>query len=234
MLYKPATPAVLPEESTGSSTGAQRIGGKAPRVRDLGGVEPARVQMPAGHKPRVESATNPAYKAAYFNKDISGVHDVNLAARAQRVLRGAVGATDLRKVVLPPGMGPETPEPAMLRGASDLMGLDGSFELSLASLLGRQGAWARGAGVTVEMLRARLAQLEAMVQARRQALLRMARGRATAASSSVTLEHAHASQGAALEGIDDVVEAGRSLVGRTASQAEGMHRRIAKALGIKR
>lgn len=235
LLYKPAVPTLVPEESTDSGTAARRIAGKTPKVRDLGSVdESARVQVPAGYTPRAESAKTPAYRAAYFNQDISGVHDVNQRARALQTLRGATGVADLRKVVLPPAIGVETPDPTRLRGAGDLMGLDGSFDLSLESLLGRQGAWARGQGVTVEAILARLAQLGQMVEARRAALARMGRGRSPTPAPSVTLEQAQRTRGNALEEIDDVVSQGRELVGKTAGQAEGMHRRIAKALGIKR
>jgi hypothetical protein len=111
------------------------------------------------------------------------------------------------------------------------MGLEGDLELNLESLLGRQGAWLKGKGVTAEMIEARLAQLEAMVAARKEALRRMAAARA--GGQSVTIEQAVATDGNALEQTEDVVEAGRELVERTADQAAGMHYRIAKMLGIK-
>jgi len=234
LLYKPSTPTLLPEEGAEDASSAKRTGGKASVVRDLGGTRPAtQVQRPAGSTP-TDPSKAPAYKAAYFNKDISGVKHVNLGTRSMQALRGAEGASDLRKVVLPPAIGIETPDPATLRGASDLMGLDGSFEPSLESLLGRQGAWAKGQGVTVEMLLRRLAELEAMVEARRLALERMQQGRSPTLAASITLEQARTTQGHALDDVEDVVAQGRTLVERTAAQAFAMHFRIAKALGIKR
>ena len=75
-----------------------------------------------------------SFKAAYFNKDISGVKETNLAQSNMKALRGAEGATDLRKIVLPPAVGVENPDPVELRAATDLMGLDGSFDLDLETL----------------------------------------------------------------------------------------------------
>jgi hypothetical protein len=37
-----------------------------------------------------------------------------------------------------------------------------------------------------------------------------------------------------MDAVEDLASEGRALVERTASQAEGMHRRLAKMLGIKR
>ena len=77
-----------------------------------------------------------------------------------------------------------------------------------------------------------MAQLEEMVEARKAALQRMAAARQPA--YSVTVEQAVTANGNALEETEDVVDAGRELVERTAEQAAGMHFRLAKMLGIKK
>ena len=115
-----------------------------------------------------------------------------------------------------------------------MMGLDGSLELNLQTLLGRQSGWAHSKGVTVDMILERLKQLQEMVDARKAALKRMLTGRAKTRAQSVTLEQANDAQGEALQQTDDVVTAGAELVQRTSAQAEGMHKRLAKMLGIKR
>jgi hypothetical protein len=50
----------------------------------------------------------------------------------------------------------------------------------------------------------------------------------------VTLGRADTAKGRGLEQAEDVVKAGAELVQDTATQAEGMHKRLAKMLGIKR
>jgi len=243
LLYKPPVPFVVPEDEDNSKVkpggkGAQ-IGTKAPpRSRDLGRTDTPSARTPTQGRPPTPmageaSGSQPAFKAAYFNQDTSGVREVNLRQRNMQALRGSEGASDLRQIVLPPSVaGIETPDPMQLRGASDLMGLDGSIELTLEGFLGRQSAWTKGKGVTVEMLKARLAQLEEMVEARRRALARLFARKGNAAPS-VTLEMAMVADGKALDHDEDIVAAGADLVQRTAGQAEGMHRRIAKTLGIK-
>jgi hypothetical protein len=230
LLYKPNVPVIGPEESDPKVKKADKTGTKGLRGRDLGGVtEPSatpEVQTPA-ETPAVKKT--PAYRAAYFNRDSSSVKEINQRQSGLKALRGAEGASDLRKVVLPPAAYVDTPNPEVLRGASDLMGLDGSFELDLQSLLGRQSAWTRGQGVTAETIEQRKKQLERMVEARKAALARMKAKRA----ASVTVEQAVRAGGKALTQVQDVVSAGRELVGKTAAQAAGMHRRIAKTLGIK-
>jgi len=218
LLYKPPVPVVQPEEEGKPKTGQKP-------TRDLGGVGKT-FEAPAGY---TAPAKNAAFKAAYFNRDSSAVGTVNLRQSGAQALRGSESAVDLKKVVLPPPIGVASPDPGQLRGATDLMGLDGTYELGLESLLGRQSAWARGKNATREALEARLAQLEQMVEDRRRALARMAR-----TGGSVTVEQAVSKHGRALEDGEDVVEAGRTLVQATAGQAEGMHARIAKMLGIKR
>ena len=114
-----------------------------------------------------------------------------------------------------------------------MMGLEGTYELSLESMIGRQGAWAKGEGVTVEMLKERLKRLKEMIEARKVALQRMLKRRVQKLAGSVTLSQAQSSGGKALDQVDDVVTAGRALIQRTSAQANAMHMRIAKTLGIK-
>lgn len=246
LLYKPQVPILTPDDVEGTG-GAKKLGVKPP-PKEIGAEATApsqQVRQPAA-SPELDARTGqqrpraptgkpgaaPAYKAAYFNRDISGVKSLNQNARPMQALRGAEGASDLRKVVLPPARGIETPDPAQIRAAGDLMGIDGSFLLDLPNLLQRQSTWARAPGVTLEMLQERLAYLAAMVEARKQALARMARY--AKRTASVTLDHARDVDGRGLDQAKDLADEAGSLIQRTADQAEGMHRRIAKALGIKR
>jgi len=233
LLYKPETPIVMPEDAPPAKGVAKPGMLPGTRVRDLGGVAEIPVAQRAEHAREADKSTAPAYKAAYFNKDVSGVREVNQRERNLQALRGAQGASDLRKVVLPPAIGVDSPDPADLRGAGDLMGLDGSYELNLEAMIGRQGAWAKGQGVTVEMIKARMKLLTKMVEARKIALRRMLQGRAKKAAASVTLTQATTAGGKTLDQGQDIVEAGRTLVKKTAEQANAMHMRIAKTLGIK-
>lgn len=239
LLYKPAVPIITEESEVKPGPKTAKPGVQVPRGRDLGGVGDTQLKQPPpqAQAPTPSQAQAPAktaaYKAAYFNNDSSGVRDVNLRQKNMQALRGSEGASDLRKVVLPPGS-KDVPDPGQLRGATDLMGLDGSFELNLESMIGRQSAWARGKGVTVEMIQERQRQLEQMIADRKKALARLKNGRAKKRQGSVTLEQAESGGGKALEQADDVVTAGGELVQKTHGQAEGMHKRIAKMLGIKR
>jgi hypothetical protein len=235
LLYKPSVPIALPEEGSATKPTADKVGVKIPKGRDLGGVPgEAPMRAPPTRAQETERPGSPAFKAAYFNKDISGVREANLRQSNLAALRGAEGATDLKKVVLPPAIGVETPDPAQIRQAGELMGLDGGTEMNLQTFLGRQSGWAHAKGVTLEMLLERLKKLEEMVNARKAALARMLNGRAKQRAASVTLAQADAAKGKALEQVDDVVTAGAELVQKTSAQAEGMHKRLAKMLGIKR
>ncbi len=119
--------------------------------------------------------------------------------------------------------------------ASALMGLDGSIELSFEALMGRQSGWARAKEASAEAIRARILLLEQMVMDRHHALARLRAAAAAAATAiSVTVHQAMHPRGNALEDGTDVVTEGRLLIERTAGQAEGMHQRIAKMLGLKR
>ena len=234
LISKPNVPIALPEEGSATKPAADKVGVKVPRGRDLGGVPgDTPLRPPPARAPESGGVEQPAFKAAYFNKDISGVREANLRQSNLAALRGAEGATDLKKVVLPPAIGVETPDPAQIRQASELMGLDGGLEMSLQTFLGRHSGWAHAKGVTVEMILERMKQLEAMVNARKAALARMVHGRAKERAASVTLGRADTAKGRGLEQAEDVVKAGAELVQDTAMQAEGMHKRLAKMLGIK-
>lgn len=229
LLHKPSTPQQLRDETTGDEK--KKVGVNAPRGRDIGQVgDTVGVRAPAGRTSAQDGNRPAAYKAAYFNQDVSGVSQVNQRQSTMQALRGSEGATDLRRVVLPASSQVESPNPAQLRDASKLMGLESEEELNLESLLGRLGGWLKDEGVTVEMIEARLSELEEMVAARKAALVRMAAAHTN--GRPVTVEQAVIANGKALEATEDVVEAGRELVERTASQAAGMHARIAKMLGI--
>ena len=141
LLYKQQVIPQLPEEEEGGGkTGKVKKGGLQPGVRDLKGAGKA-----------LPSTVNKGAPAAYFNKDTSGVRQVNQSQSNMKALRGSDGAGDLRKVVIPPARGIDNPEPANLKSAMGQMGMDGSFSLDLGSMLGRQNNWLQGKGVTVDM-----------------------------------------------------------------------------------
>lgn len=233
LLYKPQITYIPEEES--KSVEAKKVDKPAAKApvkgpRDLGQVGGSVLKQMARSQAAGKAK---AHSHTYFNKDTSGVRGQNLAQSNMQALRGSEEATNLRKVVLPPAIGVEHPEPAVLQGAMDLMGVADGFSSDLASLLGRQGAWAKSKGMTVEMLEERMAQLEAMVEARKAALGRMGKGRSDRAVTSVTLLHAARSAGAALDDVEDVAAAGDELIRETASQADGLHARLAKMFGVK-
>lgn len=245
LLYKPPVPQIITDE--GSETGGNKqgkFGGKTPSGRDIGNVgDVIRARLDAklpversgsGLAPGAAPAADPAYKAAYFNRDVSGVNQVNLRAKGAAALRGTEGATDLRKIVIPPAYGIDNPDPVIIRSAVDLMGLEPGAHVDLASMLTRQGALARNPNVTKEMLEARLAMLSQMVQARRAALARMAKRRAAKEANNRTLALARTADGKAMDKAVDVAAEGSNLIEEVRGDAEGMHKRLAKMLGIKR
>ncbi len=220
LLYKPPVPFVT-DEQQGDVKRKPTVG----KGRELGSVGE---QVRTRTDPALEQKKGglPAYKAAYFNEDISGVRQVNLRGKGAQALRGEEGASDLRKVVLPPAHGIENPNPDVIRSAADLMGLEPGFLHDLAGLLTRQGAMARSNGVTREMLEARMAMLEIMVEARKAALERMRNGRSKSLAKSKTLELARGSQGNAMANVNDVALEGTELIREVRDQADGLHRRL--------
>ncbi len=227
LLYKPPVPIIAPDENEGKpdAKAAAKV-----KSRELGHVGKT-FEKPAG-APVQEPGKTPAYKASYFNADTSGLGQVNLRQSKAQALRGSDTAMDLRKIVLPPPVSGEAPDPARLQEAGALMGLTGDADFSLAALIGRQSAWLKGKGVTAEAIAARLAQLTRMVADRKRALARMLALRRGGALPATTL--AQAALGDTSPEPDDVAAAGAELVERTASDAERMHRLIANMLGVKR
>jgi hypothetical protein len=92
---------------------------------------------------------------------------------------------------------------------------------------------ARSSGVTREMLEARMTLLNAMVEARKAALERMRNGRAKEYAKSKTLERARGALGNAMADVKDVAGEGTEIIREVRDQADGLHRRLAKMLGIK-
>ena len=240
LLYRPPVQQQLPDEEEedgkkvkkGQGTDAQKRAqlNKDLRARDIGRVGGDELLK----KFQQAQKKSGAYKNDYFNKDVNAVRDTNLGTRAARALRGADQAADLRLVGIPGPEGKESPDPAELREAGKRMGLEGEPDLSMGSLLGKHGEWAQGKGVTLEMLKERLAQLEEMVALRAAALGRVGQGRSELEISNVTILQAAIAQGEAMETSEDVAADGEALARTIADEAEGMHSRIRKTLGLKK
>lgn len=247
LLHKPI-PVIAPDDQAGGKklpgTPALNKLGVQNRAREIGGEsDPAisTVQEPPAPSPApaprtresVKARGPAAFRAAYFNKDVESTGAVNQRTSSMKALRGDEGASDLKKIVIPPAMGIDTPDPKVLGQALELMSAHNLEQLDLASLLARQGAWSKQKGVTAEMIAERLAQLKQMVQDRLTALRRLAKLSPQRLMRSATLAQAATSEGRAHEDTTNLAEAGRDLVQSTAAQAEGMHTRLSKALGIK-
>ena len=238
LLYKPQTPLVLPDDAPEGKKPTPGGKGDKPglrgKARDIGATSGSTVvakgSNPAAANQRVKG---PAYKSAYFTKDVETARGVNQRSSSMKALRGAEGATDLKKITLPSPNGPETPEPAQLRAACELMGMGQGFEANIGTLLSRQGGWAQAKGVTVESLQARLELLEQMVRDRVAALARMTILSPGALAKSTTLAQAAAAQGNAMAHVQDLAAEAEGIIRGTTAQADGMHKRVAKALGIK-
>ena len=238
LLYKPQTPLVLPDEEEGGevkkgkSTDAAKKSqlNKDLRARDLGrvgGDELLKKFQQAQKKPA-------AFKNAYFNSDVSSVKDTNFSTSAQQALRGSGNAADLKNVVLPAPLGKDNPDPAELQAAGKLMGLEGDFELSMENLLGRHGQWAQGKGMTLDKLKERMEELERMVELRLYALSRIGQSKSDRDIKNVTVLQAAIAQGEGIENCEDVSTDGRALAETVAEEAEGMHGRLRKTLGLKK
>ena len=121
LLYKPPVPAPAPDEDGHKG---KRVGVKGPRGRELGGVgeiyetkaPTSSVEAPpdaASSRQRLKRA--PAFRDAYFTKDVSAVQQANQRASDMQALRGAEGVTDLKTIVLPRSPhGVQTPSPEVL------------------------------------------------------------------------------------------------------------------------
>lgn len=196
---------------------------------------PAKSQK-AGAQP-VESETparGPAYRSAYFNRDVASTQEANPRAQPMRALRGDEGATDLKKVVLPPPLSENIPNPEYLQTALELMRVDDLQHLDLGGLLGRQGAWSKAKGVTAEMIQQRLTQLQQMVEARLAALKRIQQLPKQQVAKSATLAQAMTQDADAVAQTPDLEAAGRELIASTVDQASGLHQRLSKVLGVKK
>jgi len=217
------------EEGKVNKTAKSKEADLKQKVNDLTASSGAALRKGDAARPK---GADKAFKAAYFNKDTSGVNTVNQRSSNMQALRGDEGATDLRRIVLPPSvMGIENPSPDDLLSAAQLMKLE-DFDLSFENLLGRQGEWLQGEGITPEMIQARMEQLERMVEARKIALARIKESKNLEQVFSVTIGKAVASAANPKEP-EDLVSEGTELIRDTAGQADGMHRRVAKTLGIK-
>jgi hypothetical protein len=250
LLYKPPTPLVLPDEQKPEiKPGAQpadKLGVKMPS-REIGRVEdpllrnllkralekaPTEGGLPsaAASLPVVKT---PAFRSAYFNKDVDAARAVNLSSSKMQALRGAQGVTDLKKVVLPPSFMVSTPNPRQLNEAINTMGLLEDFGPRFENLLGKQGQWSQDERVTYEMLLGRLQHLEEMV-ANRVAALRRMQAQNIPEFKSTSINVAAHSQGNNVDESVDLAEAGSALVKNISEQAQAMHVHISKALGIKK
>lgn len=233
LLYKPQVPILLPDEEDQSKkvgkTDAKKldIGVKGPSGRDIGGTH---------ENTATPGSTGPAFKNPYFTQDTRQVYAPNMRSSTMQALRGGEGVTDLKKVVLPLSpMGIDTPNAAQLRDAGNLMQIeDASMSQDLASLVSRQGMWAQAKGMTVEMLEARLRHLEQMVADRKLALARFLKLPTERLSQSATLQNGAVTEKHGAQEVDDIASAGTQLVQENLGRADGMHKRIAKTLGIKR
>lgn len=180
------------------------------------------------------STRGPAYRSAYFNRDVASTQEANPRAHPMRALRGDEGATDLKKVVLPPPYGENIPNPEYLQTALELMNVDDLQHLDLGSLLGRQGAWSKAKGVTAEMIKQRLAQLQQMVDARLAALQRIQKLPKKLVAKSATLAQAITQDADTVTQTPDLEASGRELIASTVEQASGLHARLSKVLGVKK
>jgi hypothetical protein len=103
---------------------------------------------------------------------------------------------------------------------------------SLQGLLQRQGSFAQGKGVTIEMLEARMRQLEEMVQARKAALARLLKGGSDVPAGSASLVQAASGAGSAED--VDLAEEGNRLIQAVQQEAGDMHDRLRRTLGLKK
>ncbi len=244
LLYKPPVPIVVPEDQPDGKKPAVNKLGLPVRARDLGGTKDELLKAPDPNAPQSPAASPssagapaegraPAFKAAYFNRDVEATAQVNQRAKPMQALRGSEAAIDLRRVVLPQN-NIDSPDPGQLRNVSLLMGLEGGDAPKLSDMLARQGAWAQSEGMTVEKLMAFLDRMREMVAARRIALARFRLLSSDRLSRAPMVQHAANVQGDALDGVEDLETEAATLTKQTSERAAGMHQRIAKTLGIKK
>lgn len=232
LLYKPPVPIQLPdEEEEGGKVKKQGKTAATAKHQDVRKTSASALEAQLRQKLGAQEAKGPAFKNSYFNKDVNATQQANMSTRAMSALRGAEGASDLRQVVLP-GASKETPSPDELRSSSELMGLDGELSTSLQGLLERQGSFAQGKGVTIEMLEARMRQLEEMVAARKAALARVLQAGQDVPTTSATLVQAASGAGSAED--VDLAQEGNRLIQAVQQEANDMHDRLRRTLGLKK
>lgn len=201
-----------------------------PDLRNGQGQSGAAVDAPA---PR-----EAAFRAAYFNRDVGSTAAVNLRARPMAALRGEEGATDLKRVVLPPPQQALVPQPEQLGGAFARMVPEGQVSATgapqLQDLIGSLSAWAQQPNMTYEQLQARMQQLEGMVELRKQALARMAQLSPAHLQRSCNLTQAIMVEGTDPLASPTLAEDAQALVEGSHQQAAGLHGRLAKVMGVKK
>lgn len=232
LLYKPPVPIQLPDDED-EGAGVKKKGKTegAAKHRDVRATSATALEAQLRQKLNTQQGKGPAYKNAYFSQDVNATRRANMSTKAMSALRGAEGASDLRQVVLP-GASKAAPAPEELREVSELMGLDGELATDLQGLLQRQGSFAQGKGVTIEMLEARMRQLEEMVEARKAALARLVQNGNDVPGASASLVQAASGLGSA-EDVDLAAE-GNRLIQAVKQEAGDMHDRLRRTLGLKK
>ena len=238
-LALPQAQPPIPQGGGGGGRGGQGGGqfqGEETAAASTAGTAAAAPAAPAaaGATPAPAAVTpQPAYRSAYFTRDVSSVRQVNPGAKPQQALRGAPAATDLRRVTLPDGgEAAGMPDPARLHGTGTRMGLTDGLGVDLPGLLARQGSELQAEGMTAATIVAKQKLLEARVLQRQGVLQRLS----TLAWSrrSATLQAALDSDRAAAAQDQDLAADGSALVRATEAGADGLHRALRRALGLKK
>lgn len=178
---------------------------------------------------------NGPQKAHAYNHEIFNavkMDRTNFNQSSAMTMRGDPAILDLKKVTLPSPQGVSSPEPGIIGGAVNKMGLSGQMATDMGSLLGGQASWASQKGMTVAKLKARMAELENQVALRKQALARMGQINPDGLSSSPTLEQASWAMEEGVPDDLDPIESGSLLIETTKDQAERLHYHLAKMLGM--
>lgn len=260
LINKPL-PLVVPEEHNADKRGipAPVLGklGVQTRAREVGteadapavrtpqddapevGAKGGKGARPAAQRPSSSAASQTqepqpkAFRAAYFNRDVQATQAPNLRAKPMAALRGEGGATDLKKVVLPPPSMGEAPRPEQLGAALERMEPAQQGAPDLPHLLALHNAWTQAPGMTMEKLQARQAELEAMVEARKQALARMATLTPNHLTRAHTLAQAFLAEGTDVLAGDALQRDADDLVNKSHEQAHGLRARLKKVMGVK-
>ncbi len=221
-------PKIVPEPAaTPAAKGKGAVGAAAQR-----GGSAQTQQAPSTQEPR-----QAAFRAAYFNRDVGGTKAPNLRAKPMAALRGEEGATDLKRVVLPPPSSSEAPQPEQLGGALARMLPTGQSAAdgapALEQLIAGLSQWTQQEGMTQEKLQARMEELEALVATRKAALERMAQLTPEHLALAHTLTQAIMAEGEDPVASPSLIDDANTLVRRSHDQADGLHLRLKKVMGIK-